>query len=469
MSDLAIQMPDPMPALVRHAACLQFEDLPAATVESVRTFLIDTFGVGVAGANGPRLDGVIAAAQGWGAGDDACVWVRGPRLPAPSVAFVNGYQIHSLEFDCVHEQAVLHPMATLLSAVMAIAERSSARGRPISGRTLVAACVVGVDVATFLGSAARGPLRFFRPAVAGGFGAAAAVARLIGLDEERMADALGIQYGQTSGTMQAHLEGSPLLGLQVGFASRAAIVSCDLAAAGLSGPRDIMTGRHGYFRLFEDDRFDTRPGLADLGRVFQIDRLSHKPYPSGRLTHGTVDGIRRLQAAHGFSAQDVTAIECLVPPIVFRNVGRPDIPTPEANYAKLCIPFVAASFLRHGDLGVAHFLGPEMLHDPATHALAARVSVVEDDNADQNAMPPQTVRVGLSSGARHSITLEHVFGHPGAPLTAGQNLSKFRTAWRSGNGPSDAQADALVDAIRAIAALDDVASLTAITRQGSGA
>ena len=135
------------------------------------------------------------------------------------------------------EGAVLHPMATILAAVLAWLERQGARGRRVAGRDLIAALAVGVDVSTMLAIVTNAPIRFFRPATAGGFGAAAAIARLAGLDETGVKDTPGAQYAQTGGTLQPHVEGSAMLGLQVGFNARAAIMAADLAGAGFRGPR----------------------------------------------------------------------------------------------------------------------------------------------------------------------------------------------------------------------------------------
>lgn len=132
-----------------------------------------------------------------------------------------------------------------------------------------------------------------------------------------------------------------MLGMQIGFNARAAIVSADLAQAGFRGPHDILSGPYGYFKLYENDDHDIDAFLPSLGKVRQINAMSHKPYPSGRLPHGVVDGLHRLMQQHGFAPDDITAIRAEVPPLLHRLVGRPDIPAPEANYAKLCLRFVA--------------------------------------------------------------------------------------------------------------------------------
>ncbi len=452
---------DPMPHLVRHLVDLDFTDLPASAIRCAKTFILDTIGVGIAGANGTGVENLRRLAKSWGGAPEASVWGSVDRLPAASAAFVNGYQIHSLEYDCVHERAVLHPMAAILSSAIAYSERRVAQGgAPVDGKAFIAAVVAAVDIATFLGFAARGTLRFFRPSTAGGFGAAAAIAKLSGFDERLAANALGIQYSQASGTMQAHVEGSPCLALQVGFAGRAGLVSAELAAAGFDGPKDIFTGRHGYFRLFENDLFSIEGEIDRIGREFQVEELAHKPFPSGRLTHGTIDALMRFKARLGFAAEDVASLDCFVPPVVARQVGRPDIPAPDPNYAKLCIPFVAATFLRHGKVDVAEFLGEEVLNDPVTHLLAGRVSVTEDDNPDLNAMNPQRFVLTLRDGSRHELEILHVLGHPKAPLTAEQNIDKFMRNWRSNCALPEGEGARLVDAVERLESVSDIAEIT---------
>lgn len=446
--------------LAAHVAGTRFEDLPDAVVAKVATFVLDSLGVGIAGSSGAGVPGLVALARGWGAAPEATVWLSGERMAATSAAIVNAYQIHCLEFDCVHEGAVLHPMATMLAAVLAHAEREAARGRMITGRELVTALAVGLDVATLPGMATGAPLRFFRPATLGGLGAAAAIARLAGLDAGGIRDALGAQYAQMSGTLQPHVEGSPMLGLQVGFNAAAAIRSVDLAAAGFRGPHDILTGPYGYLALFEGGPHRLEALLGTLGRDWQVAALSHKPWPSGRLTHGVVDGLGRLMARHGFAAEDVARVTARVPPLVARLVGRPDLPSPEENYAKLCLRFVAGVFLARGRVDVPDFRGRAALEDAAVHRYAAIVDVVQDDNPDPNALDPQTIEVRLHSGAVHAVTLPHVLGHPAVPLGDAENLAKFRRCAGYGRLPlSAARAEALAQAVARLPELPDITAL----------
>ena len=451
-----------------HVADAEFDDLSPEALEKARVFLLDTLGVGIAGSSGASVSELLATVQTWGDGDEATIWVTGERVTAQAAAMVNSYQIHCLEYDCVHEGAVVHPMATILGAMMAYAERRSAQDAPVSGREFLLAMALGVDVAAFVGVAATGPVRFFRPATAGGLGATAALARLAGLDRTGIMDALGAMLGQTSGTLQAHVEGAPLLGLQIGFNARAALTAVDLAEAGFRGPHDVIDGPYGYLPLYEDGKFDLGPVWAALGTEWQITRMSHKPFPSGRLTHGVIDALQRVTAELEVGADEIARITGYVPPLVYRLVGRPDLPEPEANYAKLCLAYVAGAWMARGRVDVPEFRGRQVLSDADIHAYAARVDLVQDDNPDENALDPQRFVFELTDGRTHEVRLQHVYGHPEAALTAEENIAKFRRCAGFGMRPLPAsQCDRLIAAVDGVEDLADAAELARLTVVGT--
>jgi aconitate decarboxylase len=439
-----------------HALDTRTEDVPASAVHAAKIFILDTIGVGVAGASAQGAREVLGRASAWGVGAEARVWGTEARLPAPGAALANGFQVHCQEYDCLHEGAVLHAMATLLPAALAWAEREGG----VSGRALIAAVALGVDVAVGLGLAAKSGLRFFRPATAGGFGAVAAVGRLAGFDADRLADAFGLQYAQTSGTMQPHVEACVVLPFQVAVNARAAVESCDLAAAGMHGPREVFEGRFGYLPLFEGE-WDLAPIWPTLGRDWRIVELSHKPFPAGRATHGGIEGVMALRAAHGFAADDVVAVTVVGPPLIARLCGRPAIPAPNAAYARLCMGYVIAKLLLHGRLDPTHFRD-EALADPATFALAQRVRTEDDGTSDPNALAPQRVVVELTDGRRLRWEGTTILAHPLRPLSREQHLAKFRRCWQLAATPLPAPQGehviALVDELEGVA---DVRTLAA--------
>ena len=265
---------------------------PAVRADALR-LLTDALAVGAAGSTAPGADAVLAVARGWGAGNGARLLGSNERLPATSAAFVNGFRIHCLEWDPVHEPAVVHAMSVVTAALGAAIDRQGGCG---ADEALVA-LAVGVEVASLLGVAATSPLTFFRPATAGLIGGALAIARLEGLARAQFDDVLGLAYSQCAGTMQAHVEGSIALPLQVASAARAAVATVDMVKAGLTGPHDVIEGPFGYFKLFEHG--DNAPHITGLGRTWRISEISTKPYPSGRASHAVLntqlgsDGRRR--------------------------------------------------------------------------------------------------------------------------------------------------------------------------------
>jgi 2-methylcitrate dehydratase PrpD len=441
-------------ALLDHVLETDYADLPTEAVSAAKAFILDTIGVGISGSNHPRLGEVKRAVHGWGAGRDARVWASGEWLPADSAALVNAYQVHNQEFDSLHDRCVVHAPATILPVLLAHGERHGG----VSGPDLIVALAVGIDVAGFIGMAQGAPMRFFRPAMCGALGAIAALTKLAKFERERMHNAFGITYSQLSGTMQAHTEGSPTLALQIGFNARAVVTAFDLAAQGFAGPKDILEGRFGYFALF-DGEADWKAGSADLGRVFQITRLSHKPFPTGRAAHGGIDGALTLQAMHGFAADEVARVRIAVPPLVLHLVGRPATAGMEPGYAKLCIGYVVATALLTGSVGVADFTA-ERLADPRRMALAQCVELVGNDVVDANALAPQRVEVTLKNGAVYGMDLPAVLGHPERPLARADQLRKFEACCRSASSPFDAAVMAQI--IAAVDRLDTVADVRAV-------
>jgi len=441
-----------------HALTTRFEDLSPEAVQAAKVFILDSIGVGIAGASASGADGLLAVAAGWGSGQEAQVWGRAVRLSAPSAAFLNAWQMHNQEFDALHEGAVVHALASVLPASLAAAERCGG----IDGRGLITAVAIGTDIAAGLGLASRAGFRFFRPATAGGFGAVAAAGRILGLDCAALKAAFAWQLAQASGTMQAHTEGSPILPVQVGFNTRAALQSCELASVGFAPAQEVFEGAYGYLALFEG-AFDLAPVLRDLGRVWRIAEFSHKPFPAGRATHGGIEGVMALREAHGFGADDVAEVVVSAPPLIRRLVGRPPVANPDASYARLCMAYTVAKVLQHGEITLSQFSGNARA-DPRTLKLGTLVHVEDDGNPDPNALAPQTVSVRLIGGTNLTWRCNTMLAHPSRPLSSEQYLKKFRSCLAFSEASLDADlADRLIGLLESLDGMEDVRMLARLT------
>jgi 2-methylcitrate dehydratase PrpD len=436
-----------------HTSGLVLADLPTDVVRAITNFTLDTIGVGLAGVRSPYAKGVSDVARTWGEGAQAHSFVSGLSLPAPSAAFVNAFQAHALEFDCVHEAAVLHPFTVIVPVLLAEAQRVG-----MDGATFIAACAGGVDVAAGLGIAAKSQIRFFRPATCGLFGATAALARARGLDAEATTHALGYALAFASGTMQAHVEGTPALAASVGAAARSAFTAVGLAQAGLPGPIGAIDGPFGYLTLCETDN-DVAPVLASLGKVWRAGEVSWKPFPTGRAAHGGIDMILTLRE-QGLTADNLDKLTIYAPPLIHHLVGRPIMAPPlEVNYARLCLPFVGAVALATGGVTLNDFT-PERLNDPLIHAVAAKIDVVVNEVNSQSAFTPQRAVATLTSGARLEVSIDALLGAKARPLSREQHVAKFRACCDYGFGDERAGlAQALINATDNLSQLPDVGIL----------
>lgn len=442
-------------AFVRHGLETQFEDLSKQAIIAVKTYLLDTLGVGIAGAAVPLTQKVRASALRWSGDGRAHVWGGDGRMTTPAnAAFINGFQIHCQEFDCVHEPAVVHPLATILATFMAECDDQGT----VNGRELAVAMAVAVDLAAGIGVSVTSPIKFFRPANAGIFGATLGVSRLRNFTPEQTKDALGYALAFNSGTMQAHVEGKPALPIQIGNAARGAIMACDLAEQGMPGPHDSLEGPYGYFALFEDAA-DPTDVIASLGKTWRIAEVSHKPFPTGRAAQGGIVLMQKLREK-GVRAEEVERVTLTAPPLIHRLVGRPIEPDMAVNYARLCFQYSGAVALLTGAVGLADF-APESLRDDDTLALGERISVIDDCSPDPAAFTPQIAIAYLKDGREVEATIETLYGSPSDPMSKEAHLAKFHSCVAFGlGGERRALVEKLIDQTNQLEDLPDVSVLS---------
>lgn len=389
--------------------------LPGSVLADTRRLVADTLDVTAAGTGAPGYEAVLAVASGWGLANEARIVGSTQRLCAAGAAYVNCFAAHALEWDAVHEPAVVHAMTAVVPAVMAVLDRRAAQGFRHDEAEVLAAIAVGVDVAAGLGLAASSGLTFFRPAIAGIHGAALAVARIEGLSRARMADVLGMAHAHAAGTMQAHVEGSIALPLQFANAARGAIHAVDLVRHGLTAAHDVLDGPFGYYSVFDKGKAATYADVA--GKRWLISDVSTKPFPAGRASHAVLGALRP------FAGRPVTSVEAHVPPLINHLVGRETQSGMAPSQARLCLPLLAAMMLRDGAIDPRRF-DEDGLADADLLAVAARVRVIADDNPDPNALSPQRVVVTLADGSVHDIAVPDTLGSPGWPLDEEERRAK---------------------------------------------
>jgi len=418
-------------ALVSFVHKTKFEDLSPEAVEATKKFLMDTLAVGVAGRCAAGSDRMVKAVERWGQGDAARVIGRpGLRVPAATAAFLNGYQCHCLEWDCLHEEAVVIAMCVPVAALAAEAEQAQ-----VSGKTFLTALALAVEIAVTLGRASETAPRFFRPAVSGLMGAALGVAYMRGYSEEQMLQTLGLAYSQASGTMQAHWEGAMVLAAQVGVGARAALYAADMAAADIKAPVDVILGQFGFFTLFETAEEIDRD-LAQLGAPWKVTELAHKPYPAGRATQSVLTMFQQLQSEHAFTVEDIETVTAYVPPLIMLLVGRPLEAEMTSSYARLCLKVIGPMFLLDGEIDPRK-LPEDGPPDPAITALGERFEIRLNDITDPNALGPQSCEILLKSGEKLTAVCPNPYGSLENPMLQPAREAKVRRCFELGGASSD--------------------------------
>ena len=219
-----------------------------------------------------------------------------------------------------------------------------------------------------------------------------------------------------------------------------------------------MEGPFGFLRLFED-AYDRKALITDLGKSWRITELSHKPFPSGRATHGIIDGCLRLQRKIGFLPDQIKSIQANVPSLIYQLVGRPVGPDMTSNYAQLCAQYVAAHALYKDGISVDAYERANLKHT-GTNDLASRVNIRVNDNPDPNALSPVEVAIALKSGEHHKITVNDVYGSPANPMSHEAHLEKFVANCKAApSTPTTSQINNLIEMIENLEKIDDVTAI----------
>jgi len=413
-----LQRPELVEQLASFVTDLEFSDLPEDVVKHASFFLMDTIAVGIAATTYDATDKALASVKSWGHSDQARVIGRpGVTLPKAAAAFVNGMQVHALEWDGLHEETVVIALCASVGALVSELDQTSC-----TGKELICAFTLGVEVAVFFGGVTDSSPRFFRPSAAGGLGAVMALAKLRKLTEQQTIAALGLAYSQTCGTMQAHWEGSMALPMQVGAVARNAHFAVDMAQAGMTGPVDIIAGQFNYFSLFENGTFK-QSTMQNLGKPYKITEVAHKPFPAGRATQAVLTMLQQCNEKHQFNIDDIAKIEVYVPPLIMLLVGRPIEENMTASYARLCLRFIVPLMLIDRDIDPRRFT-QDVYGDAGIVALSKKIAILDDGNQDKNALGPQSMNIYLNNGREITLSCTDPLGSPNNPLNQQQRNQK---------------------------------------------
>ncbi|WP_236794231.1 MmgE/PrpD family protein [Amycolatopsis sp. GM8] len=366
-------MSGPTTALAEMVAGLEIGDLPDAVTDVLGQCLLDFVGVTALGSDVESSPPLLRGVDTVGGGGSSTVVARRETYSLETAALLNGTFAHSLDFDDTNIDSVIHPGAAVVPAALAVAEHL---GSP--GTELLAALAAGYETACRIGRGLGETVyqRGFHPtAIAGTFGAAAAVARLFRLDSETIEHAFGLAGSMAGGTMQYLANGAWNKRLHPGLAARGGLLAGVLAQNGFRGAAQALEGEHGALSLFAIEPSDTRV-TANLGQDWLLLRTGFKPYPSCRLTHAAVDAA--LEAREKLGGPPDNAVSIRLSATAYSIVGGTEmhkIHPSNVVEAQFSVVFQCAVALLDGRVDWNSY---DRMADADVRALSDRITVSAD-------------------------------------------------------------------------------------------
>jgi 2-methylcitrate dehydratase PrpD len=417
--------------------------------EAHRTFL-NWLGCAVGAAHHEAANAALAAIALLQPAAQATLLGRREKVDMASAALINGISSHTFDFDDTHLKTIIHPAGPVASSLLALAEHTGA-----SGRALIDALVIGIDVSCRIGNAIY-PDHYDRgwhiTGSTGSLGAAAACARLLGLNTRQTCMALGIAASQPVGMREQF--GTMTKPFHPGAAARAGLMAALLASQGFTASAKALEAPRGMMQTISSKN-DWSEITSELGQRFEISFNSYKPFACGIVIHPSIDACAQLRA-QGVTPEQVQRIELKVHSLVLELTGKKE-PT-DGLQAKFSVYHGCAAGLTFGHAAEEEF-SDAVVCRPDMVALRRKVLATVDDSIDEASADVTAV---LHDGRRVHVFVEHAIGSLQNPLTDAQLEAKF-------HGLSDvvlgaARTAELINACWSVGQAGDLRALTELAR-----
>ncbi len=400
--------------LVKNVMETRYEDLPAETIAEAKRSLLNWAGVAIGAAYHPSMEKVLAVSKTLGTSRQASVLGRPEKVDLLFASLLNGMSSHIFDFDDTLLETVLHPSAPVYPAILAYAEHYGKTGKEV-----LEAFVIGCEVEARIAKCLY-PSHYWRgwhiTGTAGTLGAAAAVAKLQGLDKERFSYALGIAATEPTGLRE--MFGTMTKPYHPGKAAMNGLMAALLAEQGFTSSVNSLEAERGYGHVLSDE-----PKFREIndgwGETWEIVKNSYKPFASGIVTHPSIDGVIQIKEEHSLTTDQIEKIELQVHPLVKELTGKENPQT--GLEGKFSVFHCAAVGFLDGKAGVKQFTDERVL-DSDVVSLRDKVKIKVDDQIEEDQVK---LIVTLTSGDTLRKFIEHALGSMDVPLSDKQLEDKF--------------------------------------------
>jgi len=424
------------------------ETIPDEVRHEAKRALLNYVGCAIGGCREDAVDIAIRTLAPYSGPPTAAVLGRAERFDPLRAALFNGIAAHVHDYDDTTPKNYIHPSAPVLSALIPYA--SQAR---VPGPALLHAFILGFEATSRIGNAvypAHYDVGWHITGTAGVFGAAAAVGRLIGLDEEAMVWAIGLAATQAAGIRE--MFGSMGKPFHPGRAAESGYLAAILAGNGFTGGREGLEGPRGFAAVLSAAH-DLSRVTDGLGSRFDLPENTYKPYPCGIVIHPTIEAGIKLRAEHGIEAGAIREVSLRVAPLVLDLCNKKHIRW--GLEGKFSVFHAAALGLVRGRAGLREFTD-EAVNDPDIKRVRELATATADSSVAEDAAE---VLVTLADGRQLSHFNEHAIGNIHRPMTDAELEEKFRD--QATLVLPAAQVDELIALCWRIEELDDSAALIA--------
>ncbi|MCX5814837.1 MAG: MmgE/PrpD family protein [Proteobacteria bacterium] len=415
---------DIMATLVRNLLDVSYKDLPSDAVTAAKKSILDTIGVTIAGSSVKGCQLLLAPIEEWGGRQESTIAVFGNKVPCHLAALANGTMARALEIADVFDQFPLHPSASIVPACLAVAER---RGN-VNGMDFVTAVALGQDMKIRMALANRlGPIQSGRYNLFKIFPATGAVGRILGLDEEKLSNAMGIAFTHMVGDAQSAFDGAMTHYLQQGIVAKLAIEAVLLAQAGITGSKNVLQGKYGFYNAYEPNpNIDALTN--DLGKAFKGTEISIKMYSACRANHEAIDLALGFVKDDGISPDDIDQITIKVNESVYALVCHPldQKRHPKTSVdAQFSMPFAVAASLVKRDFFIDE-LKEDAITDEKILSIAKRITPVIDNSCQTDLVIGSTVMILKTKEGKELLRkTQFPKGNPKNPITMDECVNKF--------------------------------------------
>jgi 2-methylcitrate dehydratase PrpD len=414
--------------LANHIANTTFEDMPSQVVERTEKSILDAIGVSLA-ASGlcEGCKAFVDLAEEEGSRPSSTIFGFPVKASAAMAAFANGALAHALDFEDAHDTALVHANAAAIPAALALAEEMGG----VSGKQVITALAVGCDLVCRLGLALKennSDNGWYLPPILGALGAAAAAGNLMRLNPDQVLNALSLTLCQV--TCSAEFRYSPqsdLRAVRDAFAAKAAVVGAQLARKGVKGFHQPFEGKAGFFKLYAGDNYEAEELTNELGRRFEGENTSFKPWPACRGTHAFIEAALKIMDKTPVDLDRISAIHMRISALnrmlcePMENKKRPA----NAIEAKFSLPFAVGTALVHKAVTLDHFMSGA-LGDERVLAVAAKASYEVDPAISLRESTRGDLEITTRDGRRLNESVVHPLGNPQNPIPMEALIDKFQ-------------------------------------------